>query len=214
MRKPFFETSAQQACLVAVATDWLGTPFHPHAAVKGVGVDCVWLAAKVYITCGVLERFDPPRYTMDGGAHNQLSQVVAWLENSPAFDRIWTRGAFTHFPGARRSRRLNVVRRDAFEPIKPVEMLASKRAEARAPGKCQDASEPPLMIGDLLTFDMGKSAHHVGVVITLSQFLHVYRGYSAFLSNLRDSTWSRRLVSIYRPMTTTPHLVPQPHQHE
>lgn len=85
---PFFQSRDRQAQLVKAALEWIGTPFHPHAALKGVGVDCVWLAAQLYIECGVLRRFDPPRYTMDGGQHSELSQVCEFLDGSPAFVRV------------------------------------------------------------------------------------------------------------------------------
>lgn len=86
-RSAFFGTRDRQALLVLQAMDWEGTPFHAHAALKGVGVDCVWLAAKIYIACGVIDHFDPPGYTMDGGQHNDLSLVTAWLDRCRAFIR-------------------------------------------------------------------------------------------------------------------------------
>jgi cell wall-associated NlpC family hydrolase len=39
--------------IVACARTWLGTPWHHHACVKGVGVDCVHLGAGVLAELGV-----------------------------------------------------------------------------------------------------------------------------------------------------------------
>lgn len=83
--RPFFETTEKQEELRRVAGQWRGTPFVPHARIKGAGVDCVHLAAEIYRECGHLDQFQPGTYTMDGGFHNPLSQVLTWLELSPRF---------------------------------------------------------------------------------------------------------------------------------
>ena len=67
------------------AESWIGTPFHPHARTIGGGVDCVNLAAAIYEGAGVIERFDPPPYKMDGGHVLARSQIYAWLNDSPDF---------------------------------------------------------------------------------------------------------------------------------
>ncbi len=153
--KPYFDSPARCARLVQSALEWTGTPFAPHAAVKGAGVDCVWLAARLYIESGFLDKFNPPDYTMDGGLHNELSPVLNWIERSGKFQAIGEgRGAM---------------------------------------GK----------IGDLLCFRMGRSVHHVGVVLTPTTFVHVYRGYSVMQSWLDDATWLRRLAAIFRPVEIT-----------
>jgi len=85
--KAFYQDRTRQADLLREAQEWMGTPFLPHAQVKGGGVDCVWLAASLYIGTGHLTEFKPGTYTMDGGQHNPLSQVTAWLERSERFVR-------------------------------------------------------------------------------------------------------------------------------
>lgn len=165
--KSFFQSREAQARLIIAAGKWEGTPFHPHAAVKGVGVDCVWLAAELYIECGVLTRFDPPKYTMDGGQHNGLSQVCDFLDRSPAFCLAWT--AFNNCP-------------------------------------------PELEPGDLLCFRMGRVIHHVGVMVTDREFIHVYQGHMVTFSRVDDTTWNKRLAAIYQPVATARSQVgnPQP----
>ena len=70
------------------AESWIGTPFHPHARTIGGGVDCVNLAAAIYEGAGVIERFAPPPYKMDGGHVLMRSQIYAYLNASPDFYEI------------------------------------------------------------------------------------------------------------------------------
>jgi hypothetical protein len=67
--QPFFADDGSRNRLVAIARQWLGTPFAPHACIRGAGVDCVHLCAAIYIEAGFLERFSAPKYTLDGGNH-------------------------------------------------------------------------------------------------------------------------------------------------
>ena len=46
----------QRLGVVRAALDWLGTPYHPHARVKGAGCDCATLLAEVYEAASVRER--------------------------------------------------------------------------------------------------------------------------------------------------------------
>ena len=85
--KPYYQDRQRQAQLLACAQDWMETPFLAHGKSKGLGVDCVWLAASLYIETGHLAAFKPGSYTMDGGHHNPLSQVIAWLDQSARFVR-------------------------------------------------------------------------------------------------------------------------------
>jgi len=82
---PFFTEDAAVNRLQASARLWLRTPFHAHACIRGAGVDCVHLCAAIYIECGVMEQFNPPRYTLDGGKHAPASLIMAWLATSPQF---------------------------------------------------------------------------------------------------------------------------------
>lgn len=96
---PFFQEASTHYLLQAVARAWLGTPFHAHAQIRGAGVDCVHLCAGIYIECGVMEIFDPPRYTLDGGKHAPSSLVQSWLANSPHFNRQGPIGPAEMLPG-------------------------------------------------------------------------------------------------------------------
>lgn len=46
------------------ARDWLNTPYHDHAGVKYVGVDCFFLPCKIYQAVGIIPAdFKPPYYS-------------------------------------------------------------------------------------------------------------------------------------------------------
>ncbi|HEV8523078.1 MAG TPA: NlpC/P60 family protein [Terriglobales bacterium] len=88
MRAPFFSQPHKIPELLAAAQSWIGTPFRPHASIKGAGVDCVHLAFEIYRECRFHFTFDPPKYSMDGGRHLKMSKVIAWLEQSDSFDPV------------------------------------------------------------------------------------------------------------------------------
>lgn len=83
--KAFFESEERRLELRAVASGWIGTPFRAHCRRKGLGVDCVNLAAAIYMECGLLREFNPPRYTMDHALHSEESLVTPWVEASGRF---------------------------------------------------------------------------------------------------------------------------------
>ena len=75
-----------RAALVAEARRWLGTPFQPHQAVRGVGADCVQFALAIYKAVGHLpESTELPTYRLGQGDHLDSSIVKVWLSQSPYF---------------------------------------------------------------------------------------------------------------------------------
>lgn len=57
--------SASRERIVEIAREWLGTPYHHQASLKGVGCDCLGLVRGVYRElCGVEPEAMPP-YTPD-----------------------------------------------------------------------------------------------------------------------------------------------------
>ena len=144
--KPYFKYSPDPK-LAALAKSWEGTPFHPHMATRGVGVDCVWLAAELYRETGALDVFDPPGYSIDGGHHCDASKVVAWVEASGRF------------------------------------VLVSDAPRA----------------GDLVCFKIGKTIHHVGVMLDESRFSHAVARYGVMVSYLAEAAYGKRLAAVYRP---------------
>jgi cell wall-associated NlpC family hydrolase len=171
---PFFNSPARLDLLAGVLRSWLGTPFHAYARLKGVGVDCVQLAGAVYVECGHLDRFEPPRYTMDGWHHNERSAVLDWLADSPRFVRCDAAAA----------------------PPPPGCKTCGTAARPPSPVSC--------LPGDLVVFRLGRLAHHVGVAAGEGRFLHVMQHGTAGFAELADPTFGRRFEAAFRPVNAAP----------
>ena len=52
--------------------------------------------------------------------------------------------------------------------------------------------------GDVLTFRIGRVAHHVGLALAQERFIHAMRGRGVLVSTLRDPTYAKRLESVWR----------------
>lgn len=76
--------AAQRAAVVAEALTWLKTPYHHHARVKGVGVDCAQLLCAVYEACGLVPHIDPGNYAHDWHLHRGEEVFVGWLQKAGA----------------------------------------------------------------------------------------------------------------------------------
>ena len=146
----FYASADRQRHLDQVARSWLGTPFHSHAAIRGVGVDCVHLLAEIYRESGLLAGYELPRYTMGGGDHADTSLVISWLEAHPL-------------------RRIDLT----------TDALAAR---------------------DLVTFRLGRVAHHVGLMLGEKTFLHAIRDCGVLESRIDEKIYARRLLQAYRPV--------------
>lgn len=58
------------------ARRWLGTPYHSHARVLGIGVDCAQLPIAVYSALGLIPEL-APKYAADWHMHHSEEQYVA-----------------------------------------------------------------------------------------------------------------------------------------
>lgn len=68
----------ERARVVAIARDWLGTPYHHQASLKGVGTDCIGLVRGVYRELYDHEAQDVPPYSADwGDAHGNEDLLEA-----------------------------------------------------------------------------------------------------------------------------------------
>ena len=66
--------------VVQEARTWLGTPYHHHAAVKGVGVDCAQVLIEVYANAGVVEKIDVGDYPHDWHMHRSEEKYLGWIK--------------------------------------------------------------------------------------------------------------------------------------
>jgi cell wall-associated NlpC family hydrolase len=64
--------------VVAEAISWLSTPYHRHARIKGVGVDCAQLPIAVYSAVGLMPEVDPG-YAHDWHLHHSEELYVGWV---------------------------------------------------------------------------------------------------------------------------------------
>ena len=75
----------ERAAVVAEAMTWAGTPYHHHARIKGVGVDCANLPAAVYEAAGMIPRVDPD-YTAQWFEHRDEELFLSFV--TPYADEI------------------------------------------------------------------------------------------------------------------------------
>lgn len=69
-----------RAAVVAEALSWLGTPYHSHGRLKGIGVDCAMLLAEVYERAGVVKHIDPGFYPPQFGWHRSDEVFRSFVE--------------------------------------------------------------------------------------------------------------------------------------
>lgn len=78
-------TAASRADIVAEARTWLGTPYHHHARVKGVGVDCAQILLAVYADAlGLAPSLDVGHYSTQWHLHRSEELYLAWLQQAGA----------------------------------------------------------------------------------------------------------------------------------
>lgn len=73
------EAQERQA-VIAEALTWLGTPYHHHGRLKGVGVDCGQSLCAIYEAAGVTAEIDPGTYSTAWHLHRSEELYVQWLE--------------------------------------------------------------------------------------------------------------------------------------
>ena len=69
----------ERTAVVAEAMTWLGTNYHAHARIKGVGVDCAQFVLGVYtVALGITEPEIPP-YAIDWFMHSSQEKYLEGL---------------------------------------------------------------------------------------------------------------------------------------
>lgn len=76
---PRAETAAARAAVVAEAITWVGTPYHHHGRIKGVGVDCAMVLAEVFHRCGLVPHVDAGFYPTEWHLHRGEELFLGWL---------------------------------------------------------------------------------------------------------------------------------------
>lgn len=66
---------------VDAARAWIGTPYHPCADVRGVGVDCGMLLVRVFVDAGLTPPFDPRPYAPDWHLHRDEERYLGFVRD-------------------------------------------------------------------------------------------------------------------------------------
>ena len=67
--------------IVDEARTWINTPYHHHAHVKGVGVDCAQLVYEVARNVGiVIHKELPDDYSQEWNIHNREERMLNYME--------------------------------------------------------------------------------------------------------------------------------------
>lgn len=72
-------SAPQRAAVAAEALAWIGTPYHHHARIKGVGVDCAQLLIAVFAECGLIPRIETGQYPVDWHMHRSEEVFSRWV---------------------------------------------------------------------------------------------------------------------------------------
>lgn len=70
---------SDRRAVVAETLTWIGTPYHHHARIKGVGTDCAQILCEVYEACGLVEHVETGFYPTDWHLHRSEEMYAAWL---------------------------------------------------------------------------------------------------------------------------------------
>lgn len=68
-----------RAAVLTEAKEWLGTPFHHMAQVKGAGVDCAQFLIGVFHAVGAVPKVEPGYYPHDWHFHRSEEQYLRWV---------------------------------------------------------------------------------------------------------------------------------------
>lgn len=66
-----------QVCTEALT--WLGTPYHSHGRIKGVGVDCATILAEVFSVSKLVPKIDLGDYAPDWHLHRDEEKYLAGI---------------------------------------------------------------------------------------------------------------------------------------
>jgi cell wall-associated NlpC family hydrolase len=73
--------SEARARIDQVAREWIGTPYHDHATVKGIqgGCDCATLMQRVFVEAGFVKDFEIGHYSPQFFLHGHEERYLGWV---------------------------------------------------------------------------------------------------------------------------------------
>ena len=77
------DVDPMRIAIVLEAREWIGTPYHDHASVKGLngGVDCAQLIACVFANVGLIEPLAIPYYSPQQFLHSDAEDYMRTVES-------------------------------------------------------------------------------------------------------------------------------------
>lgn len=72
-------TPQQRDAVCTEAKTWIGTPYHHHGRIKGVGVDCGQLLVGVFHNAGLVPNVDLGAYATDWHLHHSEELYLGWM---------------------------------------------------------------------------------------------------------------------------------------
>lgn len=70
----------QREAVAQIARGWVGTAYHHQGRIKGVGVDCAYLAVEVYAEAGMLPRLDLGDYPQSWMLHRSEERYLSAVQ--------------------------------------------------------------------------------------------------------------------------------------
>ncbi len=157
-------TAAQREQVVRAAKEWMGTPYHHQARVKGAGADCAMFPLAVYQECGILPAdFQPPEYSMQWHLHRSEEMYLETI--APFVTEL-----FSEIPIPQSGRGTPAI-------------LNTSEVEDRSrvlPEHPRNDRDPSLRSGqgiqpaDFVVFKFGRTFSHGAIVIAWPLIIHSY----------------------------------------
>lgn len=72
----------ERAAVIREARAWVGTPYHAHGRLKGIGVDCGNLLCCVYENAGMVGAIDPGHYPTGWHLHRSEELFLDWIRRA------------------------------------------------------------------------------------------------------------------------------------
>jgi cell wall-associated NlpC family hydrolase len=63
-----------------LAREWVGTPFHDHARLKGVGTDCAQILLAIFEEAGFIPPTDVGHYSPQWFLHQKEERYLSWMK--------------------------------------------------------------------------------------------------------------------------------------
>ncbi len=70
---------AERDRVCEIAEEWIGTPFHNNACLKGVGCDCAHFLRGIFVEAGLVEPFETGHYSPQHFLHQETEHFLGFV---------------------------------------------------------------------------------------------------------------------------------------